>query len=434
MRLQHGHLLKINFAGLLLVMLCHFFPSKAQQKFNTRSYLNKGLEYYEAGDINKAIDAFTVVLENDNSSSEANYFQGKCLMDQWRFESAITYFDRISNAAAKDFPLTAFYLAQCQKTTGNLQDALLSFMQFLDDRPAVHQDYFVIANHEKNGVLMALDHSVNNSITITRLPAPLNSEGCEYGAIRPDSTQLLLIKRDQSGTNRLVSYRYKMGKWWLQMLPYNQIRNYYTLDIDAGQINHDNTGYYFTARARKSKYFQLYENELESDRFLPPVFLGGKINDLSSNNMYPTVNLTEDTLYFSSDRAGGYGGFDLWYSIKDEKGQWSEPENMGQIINSEKDEITPHFSYEDKALFFSSNGHIGYGHFDIYYCNKPHTSGEIHNMGAPFNSGYDDKFLIITNGEGFFSSNRDGADEDLDVYRFFIDESQNKPESTALKK
>jgi hypothetical protein len=150
--------------------------------------------------------------------------------------------------------------------------------------------------------------------------------------------------------------------------------------------------------------------------------------------MYPTVNLTEDTLYFSSDRSGGYGGFDLWYSIKNGKGQWSVPENMGGEINSEKDEITPHYSYEERTLFFSSNGHIGYGHFDIYYCNNPHTSKEIHNMGAPFNSGFDDSFLIITNGEGFFSSNRGNGKENLDVYRFFMKKRKDVVKSTALKK
>lgn len=126
-------------------------------------------------------------------------------------------------------------------------------------------------------------------------------------------------------------------------------------------------------------------------------------------------------MYFASDMPGGNGGVDIYRSTMNTDGTWSQPINMGEIINTEGDELFP-FIHEKNMLFFASNGHPGLGGLDVFMTklenNNKATS--IKNLGAPVNSNKDD-FSFILNEEqanGYFSSNRDGGKGEDDIYAF----------------
>jgi outer membrane protein OmpA-like peptidoglycan-associated protein len=139
--------------------------------------------------------------------------------------------------------------------------------------------------------------------------------------------------------------------------------------------------------------------------------------------MHPALSPDGKKLYFASDRPGGLGGLDIWVSLWQGQG-WSEPINMGNKINSPGNEAFP-FMHESGILFFSSDGHRGYGGLDLFMIDIGQREwGELSNLGQPFNSEVDDLgFILNPDGDlGYFSSNRPGGFGKDDIYMFHAPE------------
>lgn len=145
-------------------------------------------------------------------------------------------------------------------------------------------------------------------------------------------------------------------------------------------------------------------------------------NDLDNFSVgHAAINKSGDVLYFTSDRPGGQGGTDIWYSRKLSDTAWSAPQNCGNAVNTADDEAFPSVG-PDGTLYFSSKGWAGMGGYDIY-----RATGSLNNwtspinLHAPFNSSTDDFcFVVNEKGNGFLSSDRPGGKGDDDIYRFTV--------------
>lgn len=133
---------------------------------------------------------------------------------------------------------------------------------------------------------------------------------------------------------------------------------------------------------------------------------------------HPALNKQGNILIFASDMPGGYGGTDLYYSVRSGRGPWTRPVNLGKKINTEGNEMFPYLDQNGK-LYFASNGHAGFGGLDLFevVLKEMKPIGDPENLGRPINSPTDDFGLIIAEDgkSGFFSSNRKGND---DIYQF----------------
>jgi outer membrane protein OmpA-like peptidoglycan-associated protein/tetratricopeptide (TPR) repeat protein len=132
--------------------------------------------------------------------------------------------------------------------------------------------------------------------------------------------------------------------------------------------------------------------------------------------------LTRDgqTLYFTSDAEGGVGGLDIYKCIKGKDGQWSKPENLGEKINTPYDEDAPYISHDGTSFYFSSKGHPGFGNYDIYISKiTPDGFTQPENLGQPLNSPGHDIFFVedSTRMSSYFSSGRNGGYGDMDIYK-----------------
>lgn len=130
--------------------------------------------------------------------------------------------------------------------------------------------------------------------------------------------------------------------------------------------------------------------------------------------VHPFISPDGTKLYFASDRPGGYGGFDL-YESDFVNGDWQQPVNLGPHVNSLDDEMYPYVIF-DTILYFSSNGHIGYGGSDVYKSKKrDYLWGNPENLGRPVNSSMDDMGpVFMSRRSGYLASNRNhivGKDE-----------------------
>lgn len=165
---------------------------------------------------------------------------------------------------------------------------------------------------------------------------------------------------------------------------------------------------------------RIFRAKLENDKWSKPEDLPFNGDDFSNGS--PALSPDNNTLYFVSDREDGFGQTDL-YKIKINKdGTFGEPKNLGSKINTEGRENFP-FIAKDSTLYFSSDAHLNLGLLDIFESNilkKDTTDVYIKNLGAPFNSGFDD-FAFFINSDtktGYFSSNRDGGNGGDDIYSF----------------
>ena len=137
-----------------------------------------------------------------------------------------------------------------------------------------------------------------------------------------------------------------------------------------------------------------------------------------------------DTIYFSSDCSGGYGGLDIYFVTKNSAGQWSEPQNIGSNINTKYDDNYPNISSDGKKFYFSSKGHESMGDYDLFrsfYNEETKQWSAPINIGYPINTPFDNTTISYSKDEkyGFIAANRKEGFGNLDIYRItFGDDAQ----------
>lgn len=191
------------------------------------------------------------------------------------------------------------------------------------------------------------------------------------------------------------------------------------LKVQGAQVNESQEG------INKLKLF--YAEKEDHGGWSTPVGLWFNSNEFSTG--HPTVSKDGQRLYFASDRDGSKGKTDLykctWYN-----GVWGEPENLGDLINTEASEMFP-FLDENEVLYFASDGHEGLGGLDIFRVDLKKEGDLPENMGYPMNSPKDDFGVILKNTElgqsGYFSSNRDGGLGLDDIYAFNLEKKRTLP-------
>lgn len=235
-----------------------------------------------------------------------------------------------------------------------------------------------------------------------------------YQALKADSTAELkdpkLIREGKlngkfhEGTS---TYNEKMGELYLDRSNYNGKRAFPAADK--------------TVKLKIYRIIWLQDQNRWGDEVVEAV----PFNDKEYSVGHPSLTKDGKTLYFSSDKPGGYGGVDLYMATREIGGEWTTPINLGPKINTSGDEMFP-FIAEDGTLYFSSNGHLGLGGLDVFQTSAVKTGNKMtnwtdpENLGYPVNTNSDDFGYIINreNKAGYLVSNRPGGQGDDDIYSF----------------
>ena len=137
-------------------------------------------------------------------------------------------------------------------------------------------------------------------------------------------------------------------------------------------------------------------------------------NNKNYSYFHPAVTPDGKRLYYVSDEPTGLGGTDIYYIEKNNDGSWKATNNLGQVVNTEGNELFP--TFYDGLFCFSSNGHPGLGGLDIYRVEaNDKDEFVVKNLGYPINSTTDDLAFYMSDNAGYFSSNRNGSD---DIFAF----------------
>lgn len=193
---------------------------------------------------------------------------------------------------------------------------------------------------------------------------------------------------------------------------------------------------------RKGSYdVDLYLSRYRNGAWIEPVPININTvireSDPSSTNYSwdstPAFSPDGRTLYFSSNRKGGYGGLDLYSAQMDSRGRFGKIKNLGPEINSAGSESFPYVS-ENGKIYFSSDGHPGYGMMDIFVVNRANGKTVVENLGQPVNSTADDFGMFLFKPDrGFFTSNREGGKGDDDIYTFINEDPNLKVVNYSLQ-
>ncbi|WP_428229219.1 OmpA family protein [Flavobacterium sp.] len=185
---------------------------------------------------------------------------------------------------------------------------------------------------------------------------------------------------------------------------------------------------YYSSNIIKKKKLVIDQNKVNNFQILKGTLVDGKVENpqkvFFDNDDYsvghPSLSDDGQWLFFASDMPGGYGETDLYVVKIAEDGTMSSPQNLGPKINTIGNDLFPFF--RNGVLYFSSDGHYGYGDLDVYESKflEDGTFSTPRNLGAPINSNKDDFTFVIdkTGTYGYVSSNRAGGKGDDDIYSF----------------
>lgn len=174
----------------------------------------------------------------------------------------------------------------------------------------------------------------------------------------------------------------------------------------------------------------LYETVFDNNAWGIPVKLGPQINTKDGKETSACISADGNLLFFSSDKPGGFGGKDLYVSIKLPNGKWGLPVNLGPSVNTPYDEDAPFMSPDNTTLYFSSKGHETIGEYDVFKTQRSEDGKGWtipENMGYPVNSVGDDIFFVIcADGyHGYYSSQKDNGFGGEDLYMIDMHYSEN---------
>jgi outer membrane protein OmpA-like peptidoglycan-associated protein len=187
-------------------------------------------------------------------------------------------------------------------------------------------------------------------------------------------------------------------------------------DATAGLSNDGQTLYLYYDRKDDG---DIWQTHLNGDKWSKPEHMSDKINGSKSHESTVSVGPDNRTLYFISDRPGGLGGRDIWKTVMNEKGKWTDAVNMGPTLNTEYDEEGVDILPDGKTMYFSSQGHKTMGGYDIF--KSVNTNGqwsEPENIGYPVNTPDDDVFFVMaaSGKHGYYASIQKGGYGDKDIY------------------
>ena len=259
---------------------------------------------------------------------------------------------------------------------------------------------------------------------VEHLSQSVNTKSSEYAAFEKDSTlyfsSLRMVERKDESTppsfNKIYKADYKNKKWQkvksldttINKPFYHAANTCFTPDYQRMLISR--------CKAKNSSEFvcAIYESEQFNNRWRDAKLLPSPVNMAGSSSTQPNFGMVEGKtyLFFSSDRKGGAGGYDIWYCVRNDSGAYGAAINAGTLINTPDDEVTPWFVSDSAQLFFSSPYHAGLGGFDIF--KSRFSNGQFQkpeNAGYPINSSYNDTYFSLNRGGNkvYVSSNRVGS-------------------------
>lgn len=381
----------------------------------------------------QAIKKYQDAINREASFLEAYVKMSQLLITQGRIEEAEEVAEagkkRLAgkNATAKNVADFGWLFSNLYMEKGEFQKA---YDEFQKTDPLFDDDFRkTIYYVQMKSKIDFLEEQLGNSMSIEKekLGDPINQFPLQYfPVLTADGEQILFTKRDGTGNfdkeDIYTAYSEPDGTWNKPVSIAETINSQYnegTCSVTAD----GNILIYTSCDAPDSEgSCDLYIAYKVNGNWQRPTNMGKKVNSRSWDSQ-PSLSADGRILFFSSNRRGGFGGNDIWYSVRQNDGSWAEAKNLGNAVNTAKDEISPFMFFNNEILFFASDGHQGFGGMDIFLSRvKGGEFTDPENLGLPINDHLDQVALFITAQKDYayfteLTSVENGNDRSL-LYRF----------------
>ena len=441
----------VSVGALMFADSCKSVLSKKIEK-----KYNDATVSFKHGNFVNTIILLKEVLKDEPDCIDAAYLMGLANVKKAtpNYSEAEKWFLQVFNTCPSYDVYLSFYLGQIAYGAERYGDAVKYLDTFLKDVDKIKndEDYDKATELHKYAkfTLDAISHPVPFEPKVVE---GISTPQDEYLPILSPDNQVALFTRVvklQGDRNSVVSSaRFKERFMYSEMdkdghfsageempEPFNIQDNEGGATLTAD----NNTLFYTVCKYDDAKHYlncDIYYSERVNGDWTPIKSVSDKINLPYSWESQPSISSDGKTLYFVSDRQGGFGGYDIYRSIKNDKGEWGTPINMGPSINSKGNEKAPFIHPDGKTLYFSSDGWTGLGGYDIFYSrmNDNGIWSKPKNLGYPINSPDDEVgFFVSTDGtKGFFASNKYNGKGGWDLYSFNLYE-EARPEKILFLK
>ncbi|MBB6462004.1 OmpA family protein [Flammeovirga kamogawensis] len=402
------------------------------------SPLSVAEKHFETGEYEPAIKKYEAIAENNKYAKEkpeAYYKIAEAYRLSNRISEALPYYKKAKDNGYENMDMY-FYYAYGLELQGDYEKARKLFSRYAkegSDRQLIRRAKDEIKQID---LVDSLSKVVDPFIDISLCEA-LSSNKSDYSPSFFNGDLIFTSTRDSeavyqgTGEGYANLYRYTFDKADScngQVTFFDSLINNPNFHEASATFSRDgkfmifarsNTGHH----KEDYKEVDLYESRFEDGKWTEPTIL--KFSNPQSWDACPALSVNGKTLYFASNRKGGYGGIDIYRSQRNVNGTWGKPRNMGPKINSRGNDMFPYVAATGK-MYFASDGHPGLGGLDLFEASRKNKKIKIKNMGKPFNSSADDFGLVFLEKRfGAFTSSRQVGDDKLnqDHIYFFSDKT-----------
>jgi len=439
---------------LFVSILIFSFVSKAQLKTGTYSdYFREGSFLMQEENFDQALKNFTEAYKIDSSSANINFNLGYCLLNSSNKKAAAErYLAKAITSITKNYrgddpsekkapPLSHFYYARALHNNYKFNEAAAEYELFettyvKDKKTKEEIDYY---RAQTVYAIEKLATPIN--VTIQNLGDSINSEYPDFSPVlSADERTIIYTTRRNTSTGGektfdgqyyediVIAYKDENDKWSSPQ-PISQYIN--TTGNEASiNLTPDGQTLIVYQDVGSGNGGDIYFSTWDGKEWISLQQFGSDINT-NYFESHGCLSADNNTLYFVSNRPGGFGGRDIYRCVKLPNGKWSMALNLGPTINTKYDEDGPFIHPDGVTLMFASKGHKTIGGFDIFFStiDEERKFSEPENMGSPINTPDDDVFFVTSpdGKRGYFSSSKDGGFGEKDIYEMFIADAKEKP-------
>jgi len=381
-----------------------------------------GLREAREGNTVIALGYFERAVKESPTFIDAHLMWAGCQYEIKDYARAETGFEKVIILDPAYEPRALYTLALCEQNQDKYDEAV------------VHVDQFLATNPQNTNLLRdarKLAGNVRFAAEAVKTPVPFNPQPVGNGinstseeylpSLTADGRTMIFTRRDGYDENFYQSE--KKDSVWQKAEPLKGVNT--PQNEGAQNISPDGSWLVFTACNRRDDGSQgscdLYWSQFKSGAWTKAAPFSNTINS-PDWEAQPCISNDGRTILFSSTRAGGQGGKDLWQTTRQANGKWGTPQNLGKNINSAGEEQTPYLHPDGQTLYFTSDGHPGMGQNDLYFVrrNADGAWGEPQNLGYPINTKAAEGTLTVSldGRTAYFAANRPGSQGGIDIYSF----------------
>lgn len=408
--------------GLMILICC------SAQGQSLKEHLAKGDRAYQRKDYENAIPDYLEALKLDAGDARTNLKLGIAYLHEENPKMAVEYLTKAHSLDPAVDPNIDYHLAMAYQKSQLYAKALEHYTAL----KSKNKSLAAVANRKIRECTLADSlMRIPSGATAELIAGEVNSPFLETNPIAsPDGKTLIFTSnrsadeyeiKSRTNYNDVYVSRKNGSAWGAPEKIGGEINvklNESALSLSADQ----NTIFLYYEEG----HGDIYSSTLENGHWTRPTPLNRFINHPQYREGSACISADGKKLYFSSNRPGGRGGYDIYVSELGQNGQWGRPSNLGSTINTRGDEITPFLHADSVTLYFSSNGHATLGDTDIFRSTLKETGWtKPQHLGHPINtSGPDECFVLSPDGTtGFYSRRNDNATDNIDIFAVQFDGS-----------